>query len=401
MTDRGRELLAYCQNHKEEFLNLLQSLVEQETPSNDPESFNRLLSILQAQFEKRGFSVSHHKGAHSAGQLLCQPQKHSSEKAYQFIVGHIDTVWSKGTLQDMPFKIEGDTAAGPGIFDMKAGIAMMLFALRAIGELGKNLELAPVFLITTDEEIGSSDSKELIIEQAQNAERTFVLEPSLDSDGKIKTRRKGVGEFEIHISGKPSHAGLAPEEGVSAILGLSHIVQQLFRLNDPSEGISVNVGTIEGGERSNVIAAKSKAKVDIRFPTQEDGEKLKHAIYNLQPEIDGIDLEITGGIDRPPLEKGLANEKLWTLTRRLGKELGLELREGISGGASDGNFTNLYSPTIDGLGAVGEGAHAYHEKIFISKTLERLALFTLLLLQPSLKNTTTKGIPSSQQGQHH
>jgi len=173
---------------------------------------------------------------------------------------------------------------------------------------------------------------------------------------------------------------LAPEEGVSAILGLSHIVQQLFRLNKPEQGITVNVGTIEGGERSNVIAAKSKAVVDVRVPTKEDGERIEKVIYNLKPEIDGIDLEISGGIRRPPLEKKEANEQLWQIVRKLGEELDMDLREGTSGGASDGNLTNLYSPTIDGMGPVGEGAHAYHEKIFIEETLRRAALLSLMIL---------------------
>jgi len=214
------------------------------------------------------------------------------------------------------------------------------------------------------------------------AERTLVLEPSLGTEGKIKTRRKGIGEFEISIKGKPSHAGLAPEEVVSAILGLSHIVQQLFRLNDPANGVTVNVGTIEGGERSNVVAAQSKAVVDVRIPTKEDGERILDEIYNLTPEIEGIELEVTGGINRPPLEKKEANEKLWRVVQDLGQELGLELQEGVSGGASDGNFTNMHSPTIDGLGAVGEGAHAYHEKIFLEETIKRNALLSLLLMQP-------------------
>lgn len=382
MTDRARQLYDHIKNQKKEFLSLLQSLVELETPSDDPTTFPPLWDILKQEFNGLDFSVQHFEGNNTAGQLLCTPPNFDPQQPIQLIVGHSDTVWDTGTLQEMPFKVEKCTVSGPGVFDMKTGLVMMIFGIRAIRDLSKSLPVQPVFLVNSDEEIGSNESKELIVEQAKRADRTYVMEPALGTEGKIKTQRKGIGEFEITIKGKPSHAGLAPEQGVSAILGLSHIVQQLFRLNDPGNGITVNVGTIEGGERSNVIAAQSKAVVDVRVPTKADGERIEDTIYNLTPEIDGVELEITGGIRRPPLEKNEVNEQLWQLTKSLGKELDLNLEEGTSGGASDGNLTNLYSPTIDGLGAVGEGAHAYHEKIFLEETLLRTALFSLLLLHP-------------------
>lgn len=386
MTERAQLLRNYISEHKADFLSLLQSLVEIESPSDQPETFSMIWELLSEQFKNLNYSVTHFEGDETAGQLLCKPNDFDPSKPTQLILGHCDTVWDVGTLNEMPFTIEDDFAAGPGIYDMKSGITMMVFGIQAIQYLDKTPKLQPIFIINSDEEIGSHESEDRIVEQAKLAERTFVLEPSLGKEGKIKTRRKGVGDFEISINGKPSHAGLAPEEGVSAILGLSHIVQQLFRLNDPANGVTVNVGTIEGGERSNVVAAKSKAVVDVRVPTKKDGERIKEKIYNLQPEIEGVELSVTGDINRPPLEKNESNKKLWNTTKKLGKELELELQEGMSGGASDGNFSNLYSPTIDGLGAVGEGAHAYHEKIFLEQTLDRLALFTLLLLEPPLFN---------------
>ncbi len=387
MTERANELYEYLLSEKQDFLSLLQSLVELETPSDQPDTFPPLWDILQQEFKSLGFSVDLFEGSKTAGQLLCTPPGFDSQSPIQLIIGHCDTVWDTGTLEEMPFSVEDDTVSGPGVFDMKAGLSMMIFAMRAITHLDLSLPVQPVFLINSDEEIGSEESKELIIEQAKRAERTLVLEPALGTDGKIKTQRKGIGEFEITIKGKPSHAGLAPDEGVSAILGLSHIVQQLFRLNDPANGITANVGTIEGGERSNVIAAQSKALVDVRVPTKEDGERIEETIYNLTPEIEGIEINVSGGIRRPPLEKNDGNKKLWQLTKKLGAELDLDLQEGTSGGASDGNLTNLHSPTIDGLGAVGEGAHAFHEKIFLDQTLKRLALLTLLLLHPSHKSS--------------
>ena len=384
MTDRARMVHDYVSKHKADFLSLLQSLVEIETPSDQPETFSMIWDLLSEQFKNLNYSVTHFEGNDTAGQLLCKPEDFDPSKPTQLILGHCDTVWDVGTLNEMSFNIEDNIVTGPGVYDMKTGIVMMVFGIQAIQYLNKTPKVQPIFLINSDEEIGSHESQDRIVEQAKLAERTFVLEPSLGKEGKIKTRRKGVGDFEISINGKPSHAGLAPEEGVSAILGLSHIVQQLFRLNDPANGVTVNVGTIEGGERSNVVAAKSKAVVDVRVPTQKDGKRIKEKIYNLQPEIEGVELTVSGDINRPPLEKKEANQKLWNITKKLGKELDLELQEGMSGGASDGNFSNLYSPTIDGLGAVGEGAHAYHEKIFLEETLDRLALFALLLLEPPI-----------------
>ncbi|SHE89361.1 glutamate carboxypeptidase [Fodinibius roseus] len=385
MTDLGRELHSFFRERKADFINLLQSLVEQETPSKEPASFTEILEIISHNFQKLDFNVEHTEGQQTAGQLLCKPEGFNSQVPTQLVLGHVDTVWNIGTLNDMPFSVDGNKVSGPGIFDMKAGICMMIFAMKAIRELGKIFEVQPVFLITTDEEIGSRESKNLIIEQAKQAERTFVLEPSLGTEGKIKTERKGIGQFEIIIKGKPSHAGLDPEKGVSAIVGLSNVVQQLVELNDPEKGISVNVGTIEGGERANVVAAKSKAVVDVRVPTTEDGNEIKNKIYNIDPRLNGIEITATGGIGRPPLEKNEANQKLWEITKSLGADLDLHLKEGKSGGGSDGNFTNLFSPTIDGLGAVGEGAHAYHEKIFLEETLKRAELLTLLLLYPSVE----------------
>jgi len=384
MTELGRELNNFFSEKETDFIDLLRLLVEQETPSNEPSSFDEIMEIISHNFQRLEFDVEHRNGTNMAGQLLCKPKTYNSSNPTQLAIGHIDTVWNIGTLNEMPFSVDGNEVSGPGVFDMKAGICMMIFAMKAIRELEKSFQVQPVFLITTDEEIGSGESKDLVIEQAKQAERTFVLEPSLGTEGKIKTERKGIGQFEIVIKGQPSHAGLDPEKGVSAIVGLSDVVQQLVELNDPEKGISVNVGTIEGGEQANVVAAKSKAVVDVRVPTMEDGKKIKEKIYNLEPGLKGIEISVTGDISRPPLEKSEANQKLWEITKSLGADLDMNLQEGKSGGGSDGNFSNLYSPTIDGLGAVGEGAHAYHEKIFLDETLKRAELLTLLLLYPSL-----------------
>lgn len=385
MTPRAERIDNFITSHRKDFLQLLRVLVEEETPSDVPEAFEKLFHILQQEFNELGMQTKHLEGNHSAGQLLVTPQGFDATLPIQLIIGHCDTVWDQGTLAEMPFEHKNNIISGPGIYDMKAGVSMMIIALRAIQATGESLNVQPVILLTTDEEVGSEESRAALTEWSQRAERTFVLEPALGTDGKVKTRRKGVGDFEITVKGKPSHAGLAPEQGVSAILGLSHIVQQLFDMNDPSRGISVNVGTIEGGERSNVIAAQSKAVVDVRILNKADGERITEQIYNLKPDLEGIELLIEGEVYRPPMEKNPQTQRLWEMTRQLGDELDLNLQEGLSGGASDGNFTSQYSPTIDGLGAVGEGAHAWHEKIFLEPTLKRTALFALLLLEPSIR----------------
>jgi len=385
MTESGREIHTYFLEHKADFIKLLRSLVEQETPSDDPSSFKEVFSILRKNFEDLDYDVEHRQGKTTAGELVCKPENFDPDAPNQLLVGHIDTVWGTGTLNEMPFSIENNIVKGPGTFDMKAGVCMMIFAMKAIRELGRSPDVQPVFIISSDEEIGSFESKEVIVEEAKQAERTFILEPALGREGKIKTERKGIGLYEIDIKGTPSHAGLDPEKGSSAILALSNIVQQLIELNDPLNGINVNIGKIEGGERANVIAAKSKAIVDVRVPSKEDGERINKQIYNLKSEEEGIEVKISGGIRRLPLEKKEANQQLWEITQSLGRELDMELEETATGGVSDGNFTNLYSPTIDGLGAVGEGAHAYHEKIFLDETLKRAELLTLLLLHPSFK----------------
>ena len=298
------------------------------------------------------------------------------------VIGHCDTVWPVGTLDKMPFEIKNGLIKGPGVFDMKAGLAQIIFSLRAIRDLELEVSVIPQIMITSDEEIGSPESEPFITQIAAKVDRTFVLEPSLESAGQLKTARRGVGIFHVRVEGKAAHAGMDPEKGVSAILELSHVIQKLFQLNDPQKGISVNVGTIHGGLRTNMIAPNSEASVDVRIITAEDGKRIEETILNLQPTTSGIKLFVSGRIERGPMEKTPRNQALWQLAQKVGKEIGLELQEEVSGGASDGNITSLYTATLDGLGAVGGGAHAFHEFIDIEKTIERNALLTLLMISP-------------------
>jgi glutamate carboxypeptidase len=284
----------------------------------------------------------------------------------------------------MPFSVDSGTVRGPGVFDMKGGLTQMVFALQAIKELGLKPEVAPIILINSDEEIGSRESGPFIRELAQRANRVFVLEPALGLSGKLKTARKGVGRFELTVNGRAAHAGLDPEKGISAILELSHTIQKLFAMNDPEKGISVNVGRVEGGLRPNVVAPECKAQIDVRVPSKEDARRIEGEIFSLETVTPGTSLEINGRFNRAPLEKTPANRRLWTLAQELSVFLDLELSEGMAGGGSDGNTTSQYTATLDGLGAVGDGAHAQHEFLYIDRMAERSALLASLVMAPPI-----------------
>lgn len=273
---------------------------------------------------------------------------------------------------------------GPGIYDMKAGLVEIIFALKALQALDLQPEIVPIIFINSDEEIGSRESTRYVRRLAQLVDRALVLEPSLGLTGKIKTARKGVGSFTIKVSGKAAHAGLDPGAGASAILELSHVIQKLFALNNPDKGISVNVGVIDGGTRANVVAPESSAVIDVRVENQADGLRIENAIQALQPVDANVNLKIEGGIGRPPMERTPANRKLWKVATNLASSLDINLEQGFAGGGSDGNTTSQYTATLDGLGAVGDGAHAAHEFIYTDQLPQRCALLTLLLLAPLL-----------------
>ncbi len=387
-SQRTQEILHFLEAHRADMVQFLKDLVEEESPSHAPESQHPVLLLLSEQLEKAGLSVHRIRGKASGGMLIGRGQK-TQNQLHQLLVGHCDTVWPLGTLTTMPFLVEEDVVKGPGSFDMKAGLVQMIFALKTCHELKRKLPVEPVVLINSDEEIGSSESTETIIRLARGAVRAFVLEPAFDLSGKLKTARKAVGRFHVIIKGQAAHAGVNPEAGVSAILELSHQIQKLFSLNDPAKGITVNVGTVDGGLRPNVVAPQVEAVLDVRVPTQKDEVEVEKAIRGLEPVHPGATIEVTGGFGRPAMEPIERNQALWKLAWQLGKEeLGIELEQAAVGGASDGNTTSLYTATLDGLGAVGDGAHAIHEHVLISKMIERAALLTLLLLAPVPERST-------------
>ncbi|MGB3712799.1 MAG: M20 family metallopeptidase [Candidatus Promineifilaceae bacterium] len=376
-----KRILSFLQEGKAEMVSYLRRLVLAESPSSNPESQAVILAILRETLRELGFAIEILPGKHSGGQLLARPAG-GYYSGKQMLIGHCDTVWPIGSIESMPFVFQDGAISGPGVFDMKGGLTQIVFALKAIRSSGLEPSLEPIVFVNTDEEIGSIESEPHIRRLAQEVERVYVLEPALGLSGKLKTARKGVGQFSITVKGKAAHAGLDPEKGISAIRELSYLIQKLYALSDPSGGVTVNVGIIEGGIRPNVIAPISKAQVDVRVPTMKEARRMESAILNLRPETPGAELEITGRIGRPPMEPTKENQRLWKLARSLGEGIGLKLEQGTAGGGSDGNTTSQYVATLDGLGPVGDGAHAEHEFIILDKMVERCALLALLILAP-------------------
>ena len=330
---------------------LLERLVLCESPSGDPNALKAVMGILSESFAARGFEPRILTGKQSGGMLLAMPAERRRHRPHQLVLGHCDTVWPIGTLETMPARTDEEGKFwGPGAYDMKAGLVQGLFAIEALATAGAPpLAVTPVFFINSDEEIGSRDSTRLIVRFARGADRCFVLEPSLGPDGDLKTARKGVGRFLITVRGVAAHAGLDPGKGASAILELSHIIQKLFSLNDPDKGITVNVGTIDGGLSPNMVAPESKAAVDVRVPTREDANRIEKAIHALKAETPGTEVIVEGSVRRPPMERTPGNKRLWELARRGAEELGIEIEQAAAGGGSDGNTTSLFTPTLDGM----------------------------------------------------
>jgi len=384
MTSKGTHIadgiLNQLKSREKEMLDFLEELVSFESPSRDSKSQYQILKFISEELKKLGFYTLHVPGKETGGFLYARPLNRDKSKALQLMIGHCDTVWALDTLKKMPFQKDGQTIKGPGVYDMKAGLTQIIFALKAIDALNLTLPLTPVILINSDEEIGSKESKKAIERLAKVCERAYVMEPPLGLTGKLKTARKGLGRFTITVKGKAAHAGLDPQKGASAIVELSHQVQQLYAMNDFDKGITVNVGMIEGGVSPNVIAPESKAVVDVRVLNKKDGDRITEQILSLKPTLPEVEVHVKGGIGRPPMEHTEGNRMLWKLAKAKGNLLGMELEEATAGGGSDGNTTSLYTATLDGLGTTGDGAHAQHEHILLDEFPVRTALLTLLML---------------------
>ncbi len=387
-----RDLCEDVQARLPEMVAFLEALVLAESPSVVPESQSGVQALLAGSLRHDGFRVRMIGGRGKSGGLLqASPCARRRGLPYQLLIGHTDTVWPLGTLTRMPVEQDGASLAGPGAFDMKGGLVQIAFALKSLRGLGVDLAVTPVVVLNSDEEIGSEESSLWIRRFARCADRCFVLEPALGPAGKLKTTRKGAGQFVIQIEGRSAHAGLDPGAGASAIVELSYVIQTLQGLNDPAAGISVNVGQIDGGVRPNVVAPSSKAVVDVRVPTRADGQRIEAAIHALRPTVPGTRIIVQGTMDVPPMEPTSRNRQLWEAARQAGLRLGLELQQGSAGGVSDGNTASQYTATLDGLGAVGDGAHAAHEFLDCRKLIERCTLLALLLTLPPLPSATDTG----------
>ncbi|HEY2462053.1 MAG TPA: M20 family metallopeptidase [Candidatus Acidoferrum sp.] len=380
-TNLAKTFLQSLQPRLPQMLAVVEKFVTAESPSLEKPAADRCCALIAREWKKRAVRVERiaqkHRGDHL--RITCTPQK--SRSAGQLLVlGHYDTVYSSGTLAKMPFRVEGNKAFGPGIFDMKAGIMQALFALDAIIAAPEKISHKRiVFLWTSDEEIGSESSRKLLETEARRSDAVFVLEPALGPWGLLKTSRKGVGEAELIVHGRASHAGLAPEEGINAVHELARQITRMQSWNDPRRGITLNADIIEGGTRTNVIADHARTVIDLRATHLADMQRIEARLHKLKPILRGATLEIRGGFNRPPLERKMSTA-LFSQAKFVAAQINLPLGEYTAGGGSDGNLTAaLGIPTLDGLGAVGDGAHSSHEHIIVNTMPALAALLAALL----------------------
>ena len=362
--------LDYCLANHDWLLELIEALVAIESPSDDPAAVNRCGAELASRLDAMGGRITRVPSA-TAGEHLRASFGSGSRQI--LMLGHFDTVWPVGQLARMPLKREGGKLFGPGVFDMKAGIGLAMLAARAVIDRGIPDGCQIAMLWTTDEEIGSNTSRALIEAEATKSEAVLVFEPSLPGGG-LKTSRKGVGQFELIARGVSAHAGLDPGKGVNAIRELAHQIIAIDALQDPANGVTLTAGIVSGGTRANVVPDEARATIDARANTRADADRVQRTMRSLKPVVPGASVEVTGGFARPPLERTAAVERLFNEAKSVAKEIGIELKEGSAGGGSDGNFTAaLGVPTLDGFGAIGDGAHAIHEHVEIDALVSRAA----------------------------
>lgn len=365
-----------------DLLALARALVEAESPTGDETGSQAVVSLLAAAASTIGAVTSVERvpsGGFGDHLRLRAFDGSGNDGAPLVILGHTDTVHARGSLEQRPWRADGNRIYGPGIFDMKANCALTLEALRACELVGLPVNGPIVVLLTCDEENGSPTGRRLVEAETKNARAVLVLEPPA-SGGRVKTARKGTGMFLVQAKGRAAHAGLEPEKGASAVLELAHQVVRLHAMNDAPAGMSVNVGVVQGGTLSNVVPAAARAEIDIRFTTGEQGKWLEHEIFNLRAFDERVQLTVSGGINRPPMERTAKVQALYEHARQVASLLDHELGETSVGGASDGNFVGaLGVPVLDGLGIDGDGAHATHEHIVVDNIAQRGALIAALL----------------------
>ena len=347
--------------------------VEIETPTEAPAQVNKLMSMVAEQHRDLPVTVERIVGVSGCGDHLVVRSAWGQDKPGILVLSHLDTVHPLGFIERLPFKVEGDSAFGPGIYDMKGGAYIAHHAFRELCANSDRSPLGITHMFTSDEEIGSPTSRALIEAEGRKAKYVLVTEPARDG-GKIVTGRKGVGRFEIFIKGVPAHAGSRPEDGRSAIRELANIIQTLEAMNDLKRGVTVNVGVVRGGTRPNVTPEDAYAEIDLRVPGFADSEEFAGKILALTSKTEGVTVKVTGELNRPPYEKSNSVASLYEHAKTVASELGFDLIDTHTGGGSDGNFTAAHTATLDGLGVDGKGAHTHYEQLYVSSIEPRARL---------------------------
>lgn len=374
----ARALLAACEADLPWLLGLVRALAECESPSTDKASVDRCGAMAAHCLRELGARVTTLPGG-DAGDIV--RAEIGGGTGQLLILGHLDTVWPVGQLQTMPVRIEDGRLHGPGVYDMKAGIALTLLAVRAMHRLGLQPARKVVWLLTSDEEIGSGVGRPVLEAEADRSVAVLVPEPPLP-DGGLKTARKAVGDFTIEAHGIAAHAGAAPERGASAVLEIAHQIVDLHAVRDPDAGLSISAGVVSGGSRTNVVPEYARVDLDVRVSTAAGATRIERTIASLRPHVEGVRLQVRGSVGRPPLERTPGVVRLYELARAIAANLGRDLPEGAAGSGSDGSFTAARGiPTLDGLGAPGDGAHARHEHVTIDTLAWRAALLAGLILR--------------------
>jgi len=371
-----RDLLTFCEAEQPWLRAAIESLARIESPTTEKAAVDRCGGYVARLAQEVGglVEVIPQETAGDHLRVVFGSSTGKNQPGRILLLGHFDTVWDLGTIDRMPVVERSGRLYGPGVFDMKAGLSIALQAIRALRATGWPEGLEVVCLWTSDEETGSGTSRAIIEREALASSAVLVFEPAL-SNGEVKTARKGVGHFDVTVTGVPAHSGIDPGSGASAVHALARIITQLDGLNDTGRGVSVNAGVVSGGTRSNVVAETARAEVDVRVAHAGDAPKLDAALRALRSDDPRIKVSVQGSIDRPPFERTAGVARLYGAARDVARELGFDLGEGATGGASDGNFTGaLGVPTLDGLGAVGGGAHALDEHVRLDLLPSRAAL---------------------------
>jgi glutamate carboxypeptidase len=383
LNPEAAERLQYFSQHRDEIVATIRDLVELESPSDNKVAVDRIAKVIAQKFFRLGGTIRLHEVKTFGNHLQIDFPGESHAKPI-LLLGHYDTVYPLGTLPAMPCRVAGDKLTGPGVLDMKSGIALMLYSLQGVQEFHGRLPRPVTVFLVSDEEVGSESSRAITESLAKKSAAVLVLEPSYGLHGAVKTARKGVGEYLVKVTGIASHAGLDFEKGANAILELAHQIEKISGFTDLKKGLTVNVGIVRGGSRTNVVPAEAMAELDVRIARMRDAAGIDKKMRGLRPVNRRCKVLVNGGINRPPMERSAGVALLYAQAAAIAQDLGWKLGEAAVGGGSDGNFTaGLGIPTLDGLGGVGDGAHAIHEHILISELPRRAALLAGLITSPS------------------